>query len=147
MDPASPRTANKIWEPDTIRPDMVLAFQVQNEPPPPQRQDILRAIGQDSRIYQYITAMQQVINTVETRCLAEFPTIDLSCLIVEYKKAPGSRHIRQLTMAMVTSLDHFHAMGLRGFEWPIFGLLIEASTATLYVGWMNDDCQVGVISE
>jgi len=139
----------KTWEPGTIRPDVVLASQVLNEPPPSKWVDVLRAIGWDSRIYQIITQLQPVINTVETRCLAEFPTIDLSCLIVEYKKASGSHHIRQLAMAMVTSLHHFWTMGLRGLNWPIFGLLVEATIATLHVGWMNSDtsCQVGAIHE
>ena len=139
----------KTWEPRTIRPDVVLASQVLNEPPPSKRVDVLRAIGLDSRIYQIITQLQPVINTVETQCLAEFPTIDLSCLIVEYKKASGSHHVRQLAMAMVTSLHHFCTMGLQGLKWPVFGLLVEATMATLHVGWMNSDsnCQVSVIYE
>lgn len=147
VDPANPPMTQKKWEPGTIRPDVVLASQVLNEPPPSKRADVLRAIGRDSRMYQIITQLQPIINTVETRCLAEFPTVDLSCLIVEYKKSPGSHHIRQLAMAMVTSLHHFCTMGLRGLKWPIFGLLVEATLATLHVGWMNSggSCQVGVI--
>jgi len=137
VDPSDPKKVNKIWEPNTIRPDVVLASQVPNEPPPPHRQHILFSIGQVSGMYQHVSMIQSVINTVETRCLAEFPTIDLTCLIIEYKKESGSRHIRQLTMAMVTSLHHFYTMRLHGLEWPVFGLLIEANIATLYVGWMD----------
>jgi hypothetical protein len=93
--------------------------------------------------------MQKVINTVDTLCAAEFPTIDLSCLVVEHKKMQGSRHICQLVMAMVSSLNQFKTMGLWGFDWPVFGLLVEASTAILYVSWMNseDEVRVKILSE
>ena len=116
VDPAYQPMIQKTWEPRTIHPDVVLASQVFNEPPPLKRVDVLHAIGLDRRIYQIITQLQPVINTVETQCLAEFPTIDLSCLIVEYKKASGSHHVRQLAMAMVTSLHHFCTMGLQGLK-------------------------------
>jgi hypothetical protein len=84
------------------------------------------------------------MNTVDALHPTEFPTIDLACLIVEYKKATGSRHIRQLTMAMVSSLHHLCMMGLQGFDWPIFGLLVEGSVATLHVAWMKHNQQVSI---
>ena len=61
-----------------------------------------------------------------------------SILIDEYKKEPGSHHIRQFSLHHGSRNGRPNREGEPPLDWPIFGLLVEASSVTsMSRGWMT----------
>lgn len=73
-------------------------------------------------------------------------TIDISYLIIEFKKTDTDTlsSVYQLGMAMSSTIHQLKALGIMGPSHPVFGILVESTIATVYVGWMETDTKAKV---